>query len=425
MFRFEAHYHPYGEETFDRQKVGIKFYPKGVVPKYVVTSHRIRTGVGNDWVLNRERIEDLLLRAGPQAVDRRAGDADRRARSRRIRCTRAALLSIPPNTVARHERFWPLPKPALIISFQPHMHFRGSRMLLEAIHPDGRREMLTDATHYEQNWQITYKYKTPHLFPAGTILHTVSWHDNTANNKHNPDPDRVGRLGQPDDGRNGPRLDGHRVPDRRAVSGGTGEAARAATHDHDAAAAIAALVRCADIARPPAAARCRRMRAVCFCCASPPQSRSAAPTNGEWRTWGGDLGVTRYAPLDQINAANFNKLADRLALQDRESRQAPRLQSADHAADGQRRALRHRRRASQRRRDQRRDRRAAVDAPARGGQARRRLGAAAVGPRRRLLDRRQGRRAHLLRHDRLSARRPRRQDRASARRLRRTTASSI
>src|SRR5687768_10991070 len=31
-------------------------------------------------------------------------------------------------------------------------------------------------------------------------------------------------------------------------------------------------------------------------------------TNGEWRTWGGDLGATRYAPLDQINAANFNTL---------------------------------------------------------------------------------------------------------------------
>src|SRR5216110_1291994 len=30
--------------------------------------------------------------------------------------------------------------------------------------------------------------------------------------------------------------------------------------------------------------------------------------NDEWRTYGGDLGNTRYAPLDQINAANFNKL---------------------------------------------------------------------------------------------------------------------
>jgi len=30
--------------------------------------------------------------------------------------------------------------------------------------------------------------------------------------------------------------------------------------------------------------------------------------SGEWPTYGGDLGHTRYAPLDQINAANFNKL---------------------------------------------------------------------------------------------------------------------
>ena len=30
--------------------------------------------------------------------------------------------------------------------------------------------------------------------------------------------------------------------------------------------------------------------------------------NGEWRSYGGDLGHTRYSPLDQINAANFNKL---------------------------------------------------------------------------------------------------------------------
>src|SRR5438876_5481589 len=30
--------------------------------------------------------------------------------------------------------------------------------------------------------------------------------------------------------------------------------------------------------------------------------------NGEWRTYGGDLGNTHYSPLDQITAANFNKL---------------------------------------------------------------------------------------------------------------------
>ncbi|MGE3887371.1 MAG: PQQ-binding-like beta-propeller repeat protein [Vicinamibacterales bacterium] len=35
---------------------------------------------------------------------------------------------------------------------------------------------------------------------------------------------------------------------------------------------------------------------------------SAGTTNGEWPTYGGDLGSRRYSPLDQVNAANFNKL---------------------------------------------------------------------------------------------------------------------
>lgn len=30
--------------------------------------------------------------------------------------------------------------------------------------------------------------------------------------------------------------------------------------------------------------------------------------SGEWTTYGADLGNTRYAPLDQINAGNFSKL---------------------------------------------------------------------------------------------------------------------
>ena len=40
-------------------------------------------------------------------------------------------------------------------------------------------------------------------------------------------------------------------------------------------------------------------------CARPPEGGAA---NGEWRTYGADLASTRYAPLDQINKDNFNKL---------------------------------------------------------------------------------------------------------------------
>src|SRR6202165_4929545 len=41
-------------------------------------------------------------------------------------------------------------------------------------------------------------------------------------------------------------------------------------------------------------------------------SRTAAAQsgakNGEWTSYGADLGSTRYSPLDQINAGNFNQL---------------------------------------------------------------------------------------------------------------------
>ena len=43
------------------------------------------------------------------------------------------------------------------------------------------------------------------------------------------------------------------------------------------------------------------------CCAVFVNAQSGAK-NGEWRTYGGDLGNTRYSALNQINASNFDKL---------------------------------------------------------------------------------------------------------------------
>jgi quinoprotein glucose dehydrogenase len=42
--------------------------------------------------------------------------------------------------------------------------------------------------------------------------------------------------------------------------------------------------------------------------AAPGADAQTGAKNGEWRTYGGDLGMTRYAPLDQINPGNFAKL---------------------------------------------------------------------------------------------------------------------
>src|ERR1700686_5157457 len=39
-----------------------------------------------------------------------------------------------------------------------------------------------------------------------------------------------------------------------------------------------------------------------------PLAGQTGAKNGEWPTYGGDTGNTRYSPLDQINASNFDKL---------------------------------------------------------------------------------------------------------------------
>ena len=69
------------------------------------------------------------------------------------------------------------------------MHNRGKRMCVEAILPSGRAETL-NCMYFDFNWHKVYNYAddvTP-LLPAGTMLHTILWHDNTANNRSNPDP---------------------------------------------------------------------------------------------------------------------------------------------------------------------------------------------------------------------------------------------
>src|SRR5579864_9825768 len=47
---------------------------------------------------------------------------------------------------------------------------------------------------------------------------------------------------------------------------------------------------------------------VCLLGVFSPAPAQSGAKGGEWRSYAGDLGSTRYAPLDQINASNFNKL---------------------------------------------------------------------------------------------------------------------
>jgi len=145
---FDIHYHSVGEEITDYLSIGVWFYPKDVVPKYVV-KHSVM-GVF-------------------QAMD---------------------TFDLPPHTVTKHHAFIPLAKPTRILSYQPHMHVRGKSMSIEAIYPNGRVEMLSYVENFNFNWHVNYVYAddAAPLLPAGTMIKLTAWHDNTAANRANPDP---------------------------------------------------------------------------------------------------------------------------------------------------------------------------------------------------------------------------------------------
>jgi hypothetical protein len=52
-----------------------------------------------------------------------------------------------------------------------------------------RRETINCA-NWDYNWHSIYNYQdhVAPLVPAGTVIHIISWHDNSADNRHNPDP---------------------------------------------------------------------------------------------------------------------------------------------------------------------------------------------------------------------------------------------
>ena len=51
-----------------------------------------------------------------------------------------------------------------------------------------------------------------------------------------------------------------------------------------------------------------RLVAIVMAMAVPVSAQHGAPASGEWPTYGGDLGGTKYSPLEQIDRDNFDRL---------------------------------------------------------------------------------------------------------------------
>ncbi|HKB09426.1 MAG TPA: hypothetical protein VKD69_02190 [Vicinamibacterales bacterium] len=147
---WDQHIHAVGEEVTGGSEIGLWFYKKGEEPKkrsYLV---------------------------GFTGIDR------------------SKNLDIPPNSFAMTEGFSVLKENTLIENFQPHFHLRGKAMEVEAILPDGSREMLSYVGNFNFNWMTNYIYDddAAPLLPKGTVIHVSAWYDNTKGNKNNPDADQ-------------------------------------------------------------------------------------------------------------------------------------------------------------------------------------------------------------------------------------------
>ncbi len=146
---WDIHYHAVGEEVTTSAQLAIYFYPKDEVPKY-------RQHLG-------------IYHAIPNSIWN---------------------LDIPPNSMSVHQGFYVMKAAGRVENFQPHMHLRGKAMSMEAILPDGKRQILSHADNFQFDWHNNYVYadNVAPLLPKGTVLSFTAWHDNTDANKDNPDP---------------------------------------------------------------------------------------------------------------------------------------------------------------------------------------------------------------------------------------------
>ena len=147
---WDQHLHAVGEEVTAGSEIALWYYPKGQEPK------KRSYLIGFTGLRQRE------------------------------------FLDIPPNSVSYTEGFTALKENTMITNFQPHFHLRGKAMKVEAIRPDGGREIVSYVGNFNFNWMTNYIYDddAAPIFPKGTIIQVSAWYDNTTANKDNPDPEQ-------------------------------------------------------------------------------------------------------------------------------------------------------------------------------------------------------------------------------------------
>lgn len=80
-------------------------------------------------------------------------------------------------------------------TMHPHMHLRGKDMTYTVTWPDGRSEIVLRVPRFDFGWQTDYWLAEPLALPKGSTMHVSAHFDNSAANRHNPDPTATVRWG--------------------------------------------------------------------------------------------------------------------------------------------------------------------------------------------------------------------------------------
>jgi hypothetical protein len=144
----QLHYTPNGKATVDQTKIGLTF-AKGEVKERVMTMNAM----------------NVFLKIPP-------GDPNYESHSQAT-----------------------LKQDVKLVSLMPHMHYRGKDFQYVAVYPTGEKQVLLNVPKYDFSWQLSYVLKDQILLPKGTRIECTAHHDNSANNKYNPDPTKEVRWG--------------------------------------------------------------------------------------------------------------------------------------------------------------------------------------------------------------------------------------
>jgi mono/diheme cytochrome c family protein len=100
-------------------------------------------------------------------------------------------LDMAPGETIMTQGFHSFDHPVRIDSWQPHGHLRMVAASLEVFYPEtGRRDIISMVSNWTAYWHLSHVYgdNAAPLVPAGAVIISTHWYDNSANNKNNPDP---------------------------------------------------------------------------------------------------------------------------------------------------------------------------------------------------------------------------------------------